>query len=95
LALGINDGGLRVAHMMCGYKGGSFEMWSQMCSESASTAARAGSLGCMQWWEWVERAVMPAEIVQVSKRMALWVTRSGVSFSRCLWCRSGGEKWLK
>jgi len=51
LALGINDGGLRVAHMMCGYKGGSFEMWSQMCSESASTAAWAGSLGCMQWWD--------------------------------------------
>ncbi|KAH9022381.1 hypothetical protein EDB83DRAFT_86928 [Lactarius deliciosus] len=38
-ALGVNDGGLRVAHVVGGYERGSFEMWSRTYSESASTTA--------------------------------------------------------
>ncbi|KAH9023096.1 hypothetical protein EDB85DRAFT_1992705 [Lactarius pseudohatsudake] len=43
-ALGINDGGLRVAHVVGGYERGSFEMWSRTYSESASTTAREDAL---------------------------------------------------
>ena len=41
--LGVNDGGLRVARMG-EYGGGSFEVWSRTCSESASMAAREAAL---------------------------------------------------
>ncbi|KAH9174531.1 hypothetical protein EDB89DRAFT_2067468 [Lactarius sanguifluus] len=43
-ALGINDGGLRVAHVVGGYERGSFEMWSRTYSKSASSTAREDAL---------------------------------------------------
>ncbi|KAH9055323.1 hypothetical protein EDB87DRAFT_1641793 [Lactarius vividus] len=43
-ALGINDGGMRIAHVVGGYERGSFEMWSRTNSESASTTAREDAL---------------------------------------------------
>jgi len=59
-ALGVNDGGLRVARMG-GYEGGSFELWSRTFSESASTVAREDALFLLHV-EWAHGAPDPRSV---------------------------------